>query len=442
MATASSTIAVNGKKVTIESDLNDGSYTVSYKGQTIGTGSNSSGGKINFKEGSVSAQKELLNLSGSRSRFLQRSLRNSVQNQVQKENIKLLNTNSSTTQKLVLRDMGYGNKLDIEGVTVAQNENAGQGGTILGNGTSSAGETIVDEETDERGGNEATYARYPYETIDSHYDYVNFTIVKYTPGGKESIGAIAAGQGAAAGRPSGRIRRSQQVGRYQLPMPLNMPADSTAVNWGADSMDIFQAMVAGGTLGMFAEEGSDQAGLQNAIDNATAGLGANKDEVKQMIKAWAAKKISGGGNVLGRTTGAVKNSNLELLFGGPNLRTFSFSYRLTPRDERETKEIKKMIRMIKRSMVAKLKAAELFLYTPDVYLIDFFFNGNKKHPFLNKIKPCALSTFTVNYTPDGAYMTYADGSPIAYQMDMTFQELEPVYDIDYDTDPGWQGMGY
>ena len=59
-------------------------------------------------------------------------------------------------------------------------------------------------------------------------------------------------------------------------------------------MDIFQAMVAGGTLGMFAEEGSDQAGLQNAIDNATAGLGANKDEVKQMIKAWAAKKISGG----------------------------------------------------------------------------------------------------------------------------------------------------
>ena len=28
-------------------------------------------------------------------------------------------------------------------------------------------------------------------------------------------------------------------------------------------------------------------------------------------------------------------------------------------------------------------------------------------------------------------MTYADGTPVSMQMDLTFKELEPIYDQDY-----------
>ena len=101
-----------------------------------------------------------------------------------------------------------------------------------------------------------------------------------------------------------------------------------------------------------------------------------------------------------------------------------------------------MIRMIKRAMAAKLKKAALFLHTPDVFQIEFKFNGGEDHPFLNRIKPCALQSFNVNYTPDGAYMTYKDGSPVAYNISLGFKEMEPVYDIDYDKGEGKKGTGF
>ena len=33
-------------------------------------------------------------------------------------------------------------------------------------------------------------------------------------------------------------------------------------------------------------------------------------------------------------------------------------------------------------------------------------------------------------------MTYADGTPVSMVMDLTFKELEPIYDVDYDEDGG------
>ena len=46
------------------------------------------------------------------------------------------------------------------------------------------------------------------------------------------------------------------------------------------------------------------------------------------------------------------------------------------------------------------------------------------------------------YTPDGAYMTYEDGSPVAYELSFSFQELEPIYDKDYESGDGAKGMGF
>ena len=46
---------------------------------------------------------------------------------------------------------------------------------------------------------------------------------------------------------------------------------------------------------------------------------------------------------------------------------------------------------------------------------------------MNKIKPCALRSFNVNYGPDGAYMTYPDGSMTCCEIQLQFGELEPIY---------------
>ena len=240
-------------------------------------------------------------------------------------------------------------------------------------------------------------------------------------------------------RISTRMKNTKTVGTILLPIPLNIPGNNTAVGWGDSKLNAIQGA---GADFVQAALGGQQGSVGASLDNSLAGLGGNGQALKDYIKNKAAESIVGGGNILTRGTGAVMNSNLELLFDGPSLRSFNFSYKLTPRDSDEANEIKSMIRMIKRAMAAKLKAAKLFLFTPDVFKIEFKFNGGEDHPFLNRIKPCALQTFNVNYSPDGAYMTYADGSPIAYSIDMAFKEMEPVYDIDYDSGDGKKGTGF
>ena len=59
----------------------------------------------------------------------------------------------------------------------------------------------------------------------------------------------------------------------------------------------------------------------------------------------------------------------------------------------------------------------------------------------NKFKQCFLQDVGVNYTGDGTYATYHVGTPVSMQMDLTFKELEPIYDSDYKNDDKI-GVGY
>ena len=68
--------------------------------------------------------------------------------------------------------------------------------------------------------------------------------------------------------------------------------------------------------------------------------------------------------------------------------------------------------------------------------------SQKEHPYMNKIKPCALTGLNVNYTPEGSYMTYEDGgSMTGYDLTLNFQEIEPIYKDDHERTPSGS-MGY
>ena len=48
--------------------------------------------------------------------------------------------------------------------------------------------------------------------------------------------------------------------------------------------------------------------------------------------------------------------------------------------------------------------------------------------------PCALTNLSVDYTPDGSYMTYGEnGSMTAYNLSLSFGEIEPNYEDEYDS---------
>lgn len=135
--------------------------------------------------------------------------------------------------------------------------------------------------------------------------------------------------------------------------------------------------------------------------------------------------------LLARQSGQIFNPNMELLFNSPSLRNFTFSFKMTPRSADESEEIKSIIRFFKRGMAPKANGNGLFLKTPNVFELRYR-QGNNEHSFLHRFKQCFLTNISVNYTGDGVYSTYNDGTPVSMVMTLMFKELAPIYDIDYD----------
>ena len=103
----------------------------------------------------------------------------------------------------------------------------------------------------------------------------------------------------------------------------------------------------------------------------------------------------------------------------------------------------KIIRAFKQSSAVQRSQSGLFLVTPNTYKLEFKKGGARlgtsdRHRFLPRIKECALLQCTVDYMPEGSYMTYDSddlsfqGSMVTYIITLSFQELDPIFNDDYE----------
>ena len=209
-------------------------------------------------------------------------------------------------------------------------------------------------------------------------------------------------------------------------------SDSNSVTWSGSGMDAIAMGMANASLNII--EGGF-AGTEQTINELQSLVQSEKNNLETAIKIKAAEAAASTQNLLSRLTGGVLNPNLELLFEGPALRTFNYSFELSPRSKAESEMVRKIIRFFKQGMAVQRSTSELFLKAPNVFDIQYLYKeGDKDHPYINKIKgPCALTNCSVDYTPSGSYMTFEeDGGMISYNLSLTFEELEPIYADDYD----------
>ena len=233
------------------------------------------------------------------------------------------------------------------------------------------------------------------------------------------------------------------TGAVTLPIVTGI-GDQNNVNWKGATLNPVQSTAAALALNVF--EGARAGNNVNEIVNAagTAFNDARKvlatqagDDIRAGINVYLAQQAVGAQNLLSRTTGAIANPNLELLFTGPQLREFGFTFRLSPRDADEATQVRKILRFFKQGMSVKTSSSNVFLKAPNIFKIRYqTFNTNGveiEHPSINFIKTCALTSCDVQYTPDGSYMTYEDAyrTLTAYQLTLRFGELDPIYDSDY-----------
>ena len=222
---------------------------------------------------------------------------------------------------------------------------------------------------------------------------------------------------------------SRTLGSVFLPVPGNV-VDSNNVSWDQDTMDPAKLALADGFFDNVQKGDGAVSGLIDSLGDAAQAIGVNKGDTKEAV-AGALAKAATGGSILTRSTGKIINPNMELLFKGPQMRTFQLAWKMSPRDYEESEMIKKIIRMFKQSMAVKRSESQIFLKSPNTYKLRYLTARGRDHSFLPKIKECALVGCSINYTPDGNYQVYENSSMVAYQMTLSFNELEPIYHDDY-----------
>ena len=262
---------------------------------------------------------------------------------------------------------------------------------------------------------------YPSNLQIEHQDVIKFNMLKYEP---RSLNE-SANQGLGSfGERSNFTTRT--IGNVFLPIPGGI-TDTNAVTWGSDSLpagakalaDLANSIITGG-----AESGASTAERQVGQAQESSG------EIKKGLAAYFTEQAIGQTNILSRTQGAIQNPNMELLFSAPSLRPFSFTFKLSARSVADREQIRQIIRFFKQGMAVQRSESQLFLKAPHTFKIQYL-HRSKDHPYINLIKECALQSFTVNYTPEGNYMTFADGLMTSYEISMQFQELEPIFNDDY-----------
>ena len=260
-------------------------------------------------------------------------------------------------------------------------------------------------------------------------DVIKFNMLEYVPKGLTTSGGTFG--------PSDRPKGRKIIGSIVLPIPAGI-GDQSNVSWGPNSMNVGQMAAAG--IGMELLGDSKEKG---AIDGTIDALSSNNPEVKEAIKSALVAAATGGNPnaLLGRTTGNILNPNMELLFNAPALRPFNFNFLLSPRNTRESRTIVKILRFFKQGMAPIRSESNLFLKSPHTFQMQYLHRGSRDHKFLNKFKECALQSLGVNYTPNNNYSVYEDGSMQAYQMNMTFTEIEPVFNDEFPSD-GDSSIGF
>ena len=270
-------------------------------------------------------------------------------------------------------------------------------------------------------------ARYPLNEDRKEYDYLQVTALEYEPA-KFNSGSNLTSQGITE---EAENRSMNPIGSVFLPMQPGL-GEQSSVSWNNSSMNFLEA--AGANISGGAVSGASE-GMKKSIEKAMAAGGKAVNDLKGIgsddVAAYFAGKAIGK-NVFTRGTGQVVNPNLELLFDSPVLRSFNYTYRFTPREEDEAQEVKRIIKFFKKQMAPKRTPQKIFLKSPNVFRLKYMFKNGQEHPFLNKIKKCALTSFAAQYTPDGSYMTYDDGSMTSYTVRMDFGELNPIYEKDID----------
>lgn len=240
----------------------------------------------------------------------------------------------------------------------------------------------------------------------------------------------------------------------KLPLPSELRDDST-IGWSNENLDTVGDFINPGSAGAKAaaaglrKSGDLVSGLAGKAtralgDAATSNFGAAGSLASSALGAatdmFPAEKIA---SAFQQAMGMAPNPNPSVMFTGPILREFSYSWTLLPKNEKESRNIMQIVKKLKMAALPanQVSGSAAVLKYPNIAQINFYpwdgmpgiktewGWGNKS---IIKIKKCVMSSVNANYTPANA-PAFFEGTkaPVATQLSIAFKEIEYMLAGDY-----------
>ena len=285
----------------------------------------------------------------------------------------------------------------------------------------------------------STTLRYPHSIpVQSTTDYVAFKFYDYKPpfqavNKASGAGSLTVGQSYQSYNASIQQQNLTEAEGYS-PVFLYMPQDiqgQYGANWGGASFGaVFQQLARTiGRSGM-----PNMSSLNNTIDAITGSLktAGYKAAVDAMNKGLGTSVSLS--QLMSGVSGTIMNPNVEMMYEAPELRGFQLRFKMQARDLGESQAIRGICTQFKRALHASYGGNTLGtmaetgqqITVPKIVQVSFM-TGSKLNEYVPQYKPCALTQVDVNYTPDGAWATLPDGSPVATELALTFKETKLIY---------------
>jgi hypothetical protein len=239
----------------------------------------------------------------------------------------------------------------------------------------------------------------------------------------------------------------------KLPLPLELRDDTPVALTNLDltsTGDLINGSFAGGAAAYALRKSGDViSGGASAVGGALAGtIGGMGGEAL----GDAAQSAVGGGiaeafppdqvaSAIQQYVGAAPNPNPSIMFTGPTLREFNFSWTFYPRNLQESRSIKNVVETLKRAALPATtfsKSASVLSY-PNMVQMNFYpWDSGGKAPYgwsknsIIKMKKCMMQAVNVNYAPSNVPAFFGDGeSPVAIGLSINLREIEYMMSHDW-----------
>jgi len=169
--------------------------------------------------------------------------------------------------------------------------------------------------------------------------------------------------------------------------------------------------------------------LQNLTSNKTLqSLKSGRHRLAQQVLSLVGGGMTGNpgaaASVTGKALGVSHNPHLAMFFDNIDFRTFTFDFKMAPRNSAEAKQIREITNLFKYAAspaMVDVKTGVYFAY-PNVFDITFF-NDAQTH----KIARSALTGVSINHAASGVNSTFYDDYPVETSINLTFTELEIMH---------------